>query len=263
MQHKYWSYLQTSPSANKTVFILYSFLYPAQHFTLLIGWPVRLYVCIEPCPHEQLCICIIRWLSIMPTECCPPRRYQSLPSLLVPWTPLFHEQLCHEEAGYLRRSYLCRTDPPRQHSVLGSATSLFKWADKNAVVSTLLTFTCSVICIRSGRVMGPTLWCVLTKGKWLSLTSKAWHLGDGWELQKDLCLTISPKKQVKGMKKRVLEGNQSWRGALRQEGREGEGYMLFFLSFLCPGLSKKRVLHLRLHLHLWFFTSGIWSFLAR
>lgn len=144
MQHKYWSYLQTSPSANKTVFILYSFLYPAQHFTLLIGWPVRLYVCIEPCAHEQLCICIIHWLSIMPTECCPPRRYRSLLSLLVPWTPLFHEQLCHEEAGYLRRSYLCRTDPPRQHRVSSDGQIKTQWSVLSSLSPALLSASAAV-----------------------------------------------------------------------------------------------------------------------
>lgn len=43
---------------------------------------------------------------------------------------------------YLRRSYFCRTDPLRQHGLMGSDMSLFRLGGENAVVSTRLHPLC-------------------------------------------------------------------------------------------------------------------------
>ena len=128
-------------------------------------------------------------------ECCPLRRYQSLLSPLVLWTAALHQQLCHEEACYLRRSYLCRTDPLRQHSVLGSDMSLFKLADVNAVVLTSLPYLCYPHPQSSHD--GTNTLMGAYQGK--TIIS---------DFQRPVAHSLT-KKQVKGMKKWVLGGNQS------------------------------------------------------
>lgn len=183
----------------------------------------------------------------MPTERCPLRSYQNLPSLLMPWATLFHEQLHREQACYLWRSSLCRTHPLRQHSVLGSDMSLFKLADENAAVSTLLTLHPLSYSHLQWLYDGNNTLMAAYQGKTTISDFQSFkHTEYVWALEGPLSHNLTKKASERNKEMGVGRELVLERGP-KARGRQGEGYMFFFHSFWCPGLSRK--IRLQFHFH--------------
>lgn len=114
---------------------------------------------------------------------------------------------------YLRRSCLGRTDPLSQQSLLGSDMSLFGLAGENAGVGTHLH---PLRYPHPQRLCGGnnTDMCFSREGYYLWLSKLETHRIGG-SCRRRTCVSQSHQKRDEEM---GVGGNQSWRGALGQEG---------------------------------------------